>query len=406
MIRLMTLYRARGLRKVAVAAAPLLGLLVGCSTAGLPDPVRAIWVTRYDYESPMDVERIMDDCADAGFNTVLFQVRGNGTAFYNSPFEPWADELGGRDPGWDPLTTACDAAHDRGISLHAWVNVMPAWHGKRPPANPEQLYNKHPDWFWYDQNGKRQALSSFYVSLNPALPEVRDYLTEVFADIVARYDVDGLHMDYIRFPNEPPATPRRSGLDYPRDERTLAMYKEQTGLTPDADEESWDRWRTAQVTRLVRQIRARLRATKPRVGLTAAVGSVRERALHHFQDGRAWLQEGLIDAALLMNYTDDPDQFIERIEPWLELETKGRVVPGLWFGRHPDKSIDDAARTVCRQIELARERTGDFCIFAYSSLFESPDEKLVRRDEEQRTRRAARRTILLPSLREMRAADS
>src|SRR5262245_57705752 len=161
------------------------GWLSGCAGGRLkpqplPDKVNAIWVTRSDYKSADDVTAIMRNCADAGFNTVLFQVRGNGTAYYKSNYEPWDKALGGKDPGWDPLELAIREAHARGMTLHAWVNVMPAWRGKTPPENPEQLYNKHPEWFWYDQHGDRQALSTFYVSLNPCLPEVRTYIVDVF----------------------------------------------------------------------------------------------------------------------------------------------------------------------------------------------------------------------------------
>ncbi len=69
-------------------------------------PIRAIWVTRWDYKSPADIARVMDNCKSAGFNTVLFQVRGAGTVFYPSRIEPWAEEFGGRDPGFDPLGVA------------------------------------------------------------------------------------------------------------------------------------------------------------------------------------------------------------------------------------------------------------------------------------------------------------
>ncbi|MGE0481604.1 MAG: glycoside hydrolase family 10 protein, partial [Phycisphaerae bacterium] len=176
-------------------------VLAGCAPkqAAIRD-WRAIWVTRFDYKSEADVQRIIRNCADAGFNQVVFQVRGNANAFYDSKLEPWAVELGGKHPGWDPLAVAVRAARARKVGLHAWVNVMPAWRGTKPPANPEQLYNKRPEWFWYDQHGNRQALSDFYVSLNPCLPEVREYHVDVFEEIVARYDVDGLHLDYIRFP--------------------------------------------------------------------------------------------------------------------------------------------------------------------------------------------------------------
>ncbi len=393
--------RRVGLAMVLMAAA------AGCARQQrLVEPTRAIWVTRFDYKSAADVRRIVENCADAGFNAVLFQVRGNATAFYDSAYEPWADELGGRDPGFDPLALACELAHQRGMQLHAWVNVMPAWRGTTPPSNPQQVYNRHPEWLWYDQHGQRQALSSFYVSLNPCLPEVRQYLVEVFADLVGRYPVDGLHLDYIRFPNEPPATPRGSGLDYPRDARTLALYRAATGLAPDDDPQAWNRWRTGQVTELVRQIHSMMREVRPQAALTAAVGSVRERALSHFQDADTWLREGLLDAAVLMDYTDDVEVFRQRIEPWLAAGYEAPIVPGLWFGRHRDKSTRAAALVVKRQIEIARELTGNFCLFAYSSLFDSSDEGVLSsQDETQRELRRVRREVLLPVLRELAAGS-
>ncbi len=385
---------------VAVALAATLLTSTGCQTGPQTGgPIRAIWVTRYDYKTADDVSRIIDNCATAGFNTVLFQVRGNGTSFYKSAFEPWADELGGADPGFDPLALACREAHDRDVELHAWVNVMPAWRGKKPPANPEQLYNKHPDWFWYDQHGNRQALSSFYVSLNPCLPEVREYIVDVFQDLVANYDVDGLHMDYIRFPNEPPATPKGSGLDYSRDQATLDLYLAETGLTPDQDKEAWSRWRTDQVSKLVADIHAMMRHTKPKAALSAAVGSVRERALHHFQDGRQWIDEGIIDIVLLMNYTDSPDTFAGRIDPWMADDPAAPIVPGLWFGRHA--SVDAGIQAVKEQIAIAEEKTGNFCVFAYSSLFDSQDEELTAQDSKQRATRHSRREVLVPVIQEM-----
>ena len=142
-------------------------------------PPRAVWVVRQVYSSPDQIADLMEKCRQAGLNTVLFQVRGNGTAFHRSTIEPPAVEYGGRDPGFDQLEVACDEAHRRGIALHAWVNVMPAWKGKTPPGDPRQLYNARPEWFWYDQDGRRQPLDDFYVSLNPCLPEVRAYLVSV-----------------------------------------------------------------------------------------------------------------------------------------------------------------------------------------------------------------------------------
>lgn len=373
-------------------------VLAGCAPkqAAIRD-WRAIWVTRFDYKSEADVQRIIRNCADAGFNQVVFQVRGNANAFYDSKLEPWAVELGGKHPGWDPLAVAVRAARARKVGLHAWVNVMPAWRGTKPPANPEQLYNKRPEWFWYDQHGNRQALSDFYVSLNPCLPEVREYLVDVFEEIVARYDVDGLHLDYIRFPNEPPATPRGSGLDYPRDAKTLELYRAATGKSPDDDKSAWNRWRTEQVTQLITDIQAMVRRARPGAALTTAVGSIPSNALTHYQDGLGWRERGLVDAVVLMNYVDEPAEFSRRLDVWLEKPAPAALVPGPWFGRHPGKTPEQATEQVARQIAIARERAGNFCVFSYGSLFDSSDAgELAKQTTEQQRVREIRRRVLIP----------
>lgn len=389
-------------------AAILLGLLLASAAGCRPavEPVRdsppriagsmerAIWVTRFDYRSRADVERIIAHCADAGFDTVLWQVRGNATAFYDSPYEPWAEQLGGRDPGFDPLALACSLARRRGISLHAWVNVMPAWWGTEPPEDPEQLYHTRPEWMWYDQHGGRQALSErFYVSVNPCLPEVRAYLVLVCADLAERYDIDGLHLDYVRFPNEPPATPAGSGFDYPRDARTLALFRDDTGLDPDGDPAAWDAWRTERVTELVRRIRRAAQGHRPDLVLSAAVTSVPERGLEHFQDARTWALQGLVDAVLPMNYTPDAALFEERLAPWIALRRAGlRVVMGL----RVDVGDERSARA---RLAATREHCDGFAAFAYSSLFDSRNTDLTDQDEETRRARRERREVWLRLLR-------
>jgi uncharacterized lipoprotein YddW (UPF0748 family) len=372
----------------------VLGLLLatGCQGPGFKKadgPIRAIWVTRGDYKSAQDVQRIMQNCADAGLNTVLFQVRGNGTVYYPSRIEPWSEKYNFQSPGFDPLGVAVQEAHARGLKIQAWVNVMPGWTGPDEPRVRQQLYNAHPDWFWYDAEGRRQPLlheangrkRGWYASLNPCLPEVRSYLVGLFQEIASNYDIDGLHMDYIRFPNEPVVAGERIP-DYPRDARTLALFKEATGQTPQSNPAVWSQWRADQVTQLVVDIHKMLRSTRPGAVLSSACGSVRRSALSHYQDAERWMALGAIDQVYLMNYTRDPAEFNRRIQPWLPSRKQTRIVPGLSIG-------DDASQSVAiaqQEIQIARETTGDFCIFAYSSVF---------------GRSAARGAALVPYLRSL-----
>lgn len=354
---------------------------------------RAIWVTRFDYKTREDVETIVENARSAGFNTILFQVRGNATAFYRSSHEPWAEQLGGVDPGFDPLQAAIEAAHSRGMRIAAWMNVMPAWWGKAPPKDPEHVVNAHPEWLWYDQHGARQPYSEkFYVSLNPCQPRVRRHIVAVMRDVAARYSIDELHLDYIRFPNEqPPGEPDRSQLDYPRDETTVGLFQAESGKRPEEDQAAWDAWRTEQVTILLREIRSMMRETRPRVELSAAVGSVPENALSHFQDVETWLEEDLIDVVYPMNYTRDLGVFNERVANWKKIAGGHHVVMGV--------SLEPGDMDIAgEELDAAMRAFNGFAVYAYSSMFDSSNDSIANQDEATRFQRQQRRHAIMPVL--------
>ncbi|HNO78601.1 MAG TPA: family 10 glycosylhydrolase [Phycisphaerae bacterium] len=366
-------------------------------------PVRAIWVTRYDYKTADDVRRIIDNCARGGFNTVLFQVRGNGTVSYPSKLEPWAEQFDYESPGYDPLALAIEEAHKRGMMLQAWVNVMPAWKGPNEPGIRNQLYFKHPEWFWYDRNGVRQPLNhsvggksrGWYVSLNPCLPEVREYIVAVFHDLVARYNVDGLHMDYIRFPNEPVVAGEKIP-DYPRDPRTVELFRRATKQDPDQNPAAWKNWRTNQVNQLVADVHKMLKDTRPNALLTAAVGSVPTRGLTHFQDGLRWMDDGIIDHVYLMNYTDSVPKFAQRFSPWIMSKSDAKVVPGL--GIREQLETKHGAEIAVAQIDVAYNSVQNFAVFAYASLFDSSNEKFTRQTNPEHEKRMIRQEHILPKI--------
>ncbi|MBL8861880.1 MAG: family 10 glycosylhydrolase [Planctomycetes bacterium] len=386
------------LRILASILAAAAVLLFACSSVPrLPTegrgPQRAMWVTRFDYRTQADVERIVDDCANAKIDTILFQVRGNATVSYRSKLEPWGEQWGFQDPGFDPLAVALERARARGIELHAWINVVPAWWGTTPPADPRQIWNAKPEWSWFDQQGERQRFSErFYVSLNPCLPEVRAYLVEVARELAIHYPVDGIHLDYIRFPNEPPATPK--GLDYPRDARTLKLFRDATGKTPESDRAAWDGWRTEQVTQLVRDLRKMLSHARPRAKLSAAVGWSPDKAKkEHFQDSRTWLREGLLDVVYPMNYANDFATWSERARIWSEISGNTRVVMGIMAG-------DRDAEAHRAFLDAGRKQFDGWSLFAYAKLFESRADVQDKLTDEAKFQRAQLRKALVPILRE------
>lgn len=338
----------------------------------MPRPIRAVWVARFHYRTPEDIREIMQTAAQFGFNTVLWQVRGEATVAYPSRIEPWAKEYGHRDPGYDPLAIAVSEAHRSGLRIEAWVNVMPGWYGLSPPPIRDHVYHRHPDWFLYDAAGRRQPLNDHYVILNPCLPEVRRHIVSVCAEIASQYDVDGLHLDYVRFAwDKTPGARDR----FPRDARTVAIYRQQTGRDPDDDATAWRNWRANQVTLLVDQIRHMLRTQRPGATLTAATwGDPSDGYQQYLQNATGWAEAGLVDAVYPMAYREDLATFERNIAAYTRSAPSGRVVPGLGIYLHK------RGEQTAAQLEACERMTGgDFACFSYESLFPLPRERAAGR---------------------------
>ena len=133
----------------------------------------------------------VDELAAANMNAVFFQVRGFSDAMYNSKYEPWSQYLTGtrgKAPNYDPLALLVDYAHFKGIEVHAWINPYryassDATFGKK---HEKDYYLTHPEWL---------VQCGDITSLNPSLPEVREQICKVVADIVENYDIDGVVFD-------------------------------------------------------------------------------------------------------------------------------------------------------------------------------------------------------------------
>ena len=181
---------------VAVLAAP--GYAGNRAADGVRAETRALWVTRWDYKTPDDIRLIMERARLAHFNVIFFQVRGNADAFYDSRYEPWAEELGGRHPGFDPLSVAIQEAHRRGLELHAYINVLTGWKGSAPPRSTLHLWRTHHAWFTRNVDDIPQPLGNGYLQVTHGMRYVRDHIVNVVDDIVRHAAVDdpvGPHQD-------------------------------------------------------------------------------------------------------------------------------------------------------------------------------------------------------------------
>lgn len=350
--------------------------------------VRALWVTRFDYTTPEDVSLIVSNVAAAGFTDVFFQIRGNGTAYYDSRIEPWAFELSGKDvsalgsdPGWDPLQHALDHAAGTGLRVHAYMNVLPGWKGlEDPPAEAGQLWTAHPEWFMVDSLGSKMLpTSGWYAFVNPVLPEVRAHLRGIVREL-CRYDVAGIHLDYIRYPHDyhivapqryPDASEeeimRRSEFSY--DPVSLERLAAQYGS--DVTKKEITRFRCDSVTRVVREISAVMQEERPNDCLLSAsvLGNPVQGKHMAYQDSGAWVRQGVVDWAVQMNYgTKSFHRYLKEIK-----KAGGRkgfrnsVVVGI----NCKNDVED----ILYQIETARESgSRGFSLFSYDFLFDDAHE--------------------------------
>ncbi|MEL7474021.1 MAG: family 10 glycosylhydrolase, partial [Planctomycetota bacterium] len=356
----------------------------------------AMWVSRWDFQAPGDVDRILDDAASIGVTDVLWQARGVFDAYYESSIEPWGEALddpdgSGLGPGFDPLALAVSGARERGLRLHAWVNVFSLWRGEAPPRSPTHALRSEASWRVVDQSGKPQPPGRGYVWANVAIDPVHDRVVDVLADIVDRYRVDGVHLDQMH------AGPvDLGGRIYPADTGTLELFARATGrsaLESDRDLEAFRGWLRDRVTRLARRVRA---AVAPRgSGVELSVTSAprpelaRESAL---QDAARWLESGVVDRVYARGRAMDA----EALDAWALLAPGGRVTPGLSLGGIAN---EDALLSRLRAFEDGR----GVGLFAYAAIFDSADpaqpqtpaaltDRLVRRQalrlwhEERRTR--------------------
>ncbi len=345
-----------------------------------------MWVARFHYRYADDVRTIVRNCAKLGCNTIYWQVRGAGTVAFRSQREPWSDEFEFRDPGFDPLALAVEEAHKNGLRIEAWVNVLPGWKGTQPPPLRNQLWNARPAWFLQDEQGRRQPLGDFYLILNPCLPDARRHIVGVMEEIAARYNVDGIHLDYVRYAwdTQPKAEQR-----YPRDERTLALYRKATGKHPDDDPELWDRWRAEQLTLLVAEIRDMLEQRRPGATLTAAVVANPNRAYDaFFQDGVGWLRRGLVDALVPMAYSGKLDEFKADIAAYRQHAGRGRIIPGVGAYKHP------RGPPLRAQLEQCQRWGGDFALFSYGSLFSTDQDRRGGGSSAETKQRGTRRAVV------------
>jgi len=355
--------------------------------------VRGLWVVRTTLATPERVDTMVTAAAQAGFNTILVQVRGRGDAYYDATWEPRAEAIIDR-PTYDPLAQATAEAHARGMAVHAWVNTHLVWSGDARPTDPTHLVNAHPEWLavpralaadLFDVDPRdprftdallryaeehRESVEGLFSS--PSDPAVQRHVLDVWMDLADRYDLDGIHFDYIRYPSDQ-FDYSRGALDRFREwiaprigpDSLRVLDEAYRGGDPfaftDAYPDVWSDYRRAQITGLVERIYRAVKARRPSLVVSAAVfPDVDDAYRNRFQDWRGWLERGIVDVVVPMAYTPADDLFTSEVR---EAARSAGSPDRMWAGI--GAYLNGYEGTV-EKIDIARrEGAGGVVLFSY-----------------------------------------
>ena len=359
--------------------AALLGLLLflppaiseGASTQ------RYLWLVRDDLSSTSSIDRMLELAVESDATGIIAQVVGGAEAYYDSGVLPVVASA----VAFDPLEYLVTRGRPLGLEIHAWVNAFLVWSAPHPPSNPAHVWHTRPEWFMCDRAGRStslytraecEAASIVGATLSPARPEVRALLAEVACEIAENYDVDGIHLDYIRYPNSSfgfESTARvgfhsREAVD-PRDLVT-PRFGVDINLLNETFGRAWSDWRRDRVTETVATVRSALRSRSPSMLLSCAVMAdpfgARDTYLCDWPD---WLYRDLVDFVCPMAYTTSQSRAIElAMTEIAESPEPFRIIHGIGVYNQSVASASAGAR------EALRLGAGGICVFSLNALSE------------------------------------
>ena len=291
---------------------------------------RYLWVIRDVLKSKKSIDDMVNFAIEKNINHLFVQVRGRGDSFYESQFTSRSQILS--EGEFDPLAYLLDTANGKGINIHAWVNVYILWSSKSLPNDERHILHMQQQWLdtteeWPVDVGKKLDMVAVNnnnegLFLSPNHPDVNGYLIKVFRELITNYDIDGLHLDYIRYQE----------AEYGRNPYAIARFKSESGNDPGpwflemerstiasprliANMKRWNNFKRKAVTSLVKDTRALVNEVRPDCIISAAVKPnlyiARER---YFQEWNVWLAAGYLDWVVPMNYSSKKREFARNID--------------------------------------------------------------------------------------------
>lgn len=333
-------------------------LLAECRTV----EYRGVWL-RPKQTTAQQVDNYVQQLYDAGINLICIETLYDCTMIMPMP----EDSLFSQNPKWkgfDMLEAFIESCHKRGMELYVWMPVY--YVGHKNSANAKlSVATKKPEWMSVNNTGGNYSPDDelYYQMLNPANPEVKEFLLKTYRYILENYNIDGFQLDYVRY------WENTANCDFGYDEITLSAFEAKYGIRPVYDKNAsyWNNWvafRAAYVTDMVKSVRALIDEVRPSVLLGADVVPNIERAYNVvYQDYANWLKEGYLDILFPMSYGEGfEEQIAKQVERCGE---RAFITVGL--GSFMDElNSEDLYRQTKTNQEL---KTDGSCFFEATSFF-------------------------------------
>lgn len=322
---------------------------------------------------------VYDNCVSLGINTVFVHVRSHGDAYYNSAYFPRTKYIGG---SYDPLPVMIDEAHKRGLSFQAWINPM-----RGCSVSDISRENGYPMYSWAGGETRLVELNNYYY-LNPAYDEVIDLITKGAEEIVAKYDVDGLHIDDYFYPT--------TGEWFDSEAYAASSY----GSLSD--------FRFANCDKLVSSLYSAVkRANNTAIFGVSPQGNYQNNYVYMYADVGKWCTEsGYLDyimPQIYFGFKNAAQPYSDVVKQWDNIAAKGKVplIVGLspskigtedgWGGTYGKREWIDDKEILKRQFLEAAEQVsyGGICLYSYNSMFNADIDVKAQVDAEVEALKAA-----------------
>ena len=335
-------------------------ILLLFSITVLQAEVRAIWLPVWDFSSPEKIDAALENCKENNITHIIAQVRYRGDAMYtpnktNDQFPNNEKRCYLLKDDFDPLQYLLD--HKGKFKIFAWVTTFVVTPHQLKKIDLDHIYFNHSDWVTTDYTQQQMRHDSYEGAfLDPGIPEVQKYTRNVILDIATNYKLDGIQLDYIRYPD------KNFGLN----NAARKNYKE-TVLYEDAD--SWVKWKEDQISNFVKDLYQRLEIYAPSTILTAAViANPSEAKERYSQDWFTWLEEGYIDFVFPMAYTTS-DAALSGLYNIYPDDLHYKIIPGLraWSkNKSYDATMINSKINMTRRFDFA-----GFSLYSYSGIIQN-----------------------------------